>query len=113
MVKFSIFLRKHPGMNQEEFVQYHKTIHAELFTSLDVVKEHVVKYVQCHAIPVSVPGFPEMYYDGITEIWFNDAASIVQVFGAEEYLRLVRPDEEKFIAMNECGFLITNEYSVI
>ncbi len=113
MVKFSIFLRKHPSMNQEEFAHYHKTIHAKLFTSVDVVKQHVVKYVQCHAIPVSIPGFPEMYYDGITEIWFNDEASIAKVFGAEEYLQLVRPDEEKFIAMNECGFLITKEHPVI
>ena len=113
MVKFSIFLRKHPDMDQEEFVHYHKTNHAKLFTSLNVVKEHVVKYVQCHAIPVAIPGFPEMYYDGITEIWFNDEASIAKVFGAEEYLSLVRPDEEKFIAMNECGFLITKEYTVI
>ena len=113
MVKFSIFLRKLPGMSHEEFVQYHKTNHAKLFTSLDVVKQYVVKYVQCHAIPVSIPGFPDMYYDGITELWFDDEASIAKVFGAEEYLRLVRPDEEKFIAMNECGFLITKEYAVI
>ena len=46
-------------------------------------------------------------------MWFNDKTSIAKVFGAEEYLRLVRPDEEKFIAMNEYGFLITKEYSVI
>ncbi|MBE5320338.1 EthD domain-containing protein [Pedobacter sp. MR2016-19] len=113
MVKFSIFLRKHSTMNQEEFVHYHKTIHAKLFTSLKVVQEHVIKYVQCHALPVSIPGFPEMYYDGITELWFRDEESIAKVFGADEYLMLVRPDEEKFIAMNECGFLITKEYPVI
>lgn len=68
MVKFSIFLRKHPRMNHEEFVHYHKTTHAALFTSLDIVRQHVVKYVQCHALQISIPGFPEMYYDGITEI---------------------------------------------
>ena len=113
MVKFSIFLRKRTDMSYEEFVHYHKTIHAKLFTSLKVVKEHVIKYVQCHALPVSIPGFPEMYYDGITEIWFNEEAAIAKVFNADEYVRLVRPDEEKFIAINECGFLITKEYAVI
>ncbi|MES2829801.1 MAG: EthD domain-containing protein [Bacteroidota bacterium] len=113
MVKFSILLRKHPNLNHEEFVQYHKYTHAKLFTSLEVVREHVVKYVQSHVIPVSIPGFPEMYYDGITEIWFKDEASISMVFGAAEYLRLVRPDEEKFIAMDECSFLITKEFAII
>ena len=113
MVKFSIFLRKHSSMNHDEFVQYHKNNHANLFTSIDVVKQHVIKYVQSHALPVSIPGFPEMYYDGITEIWFNDESSIAKVFGDEEYLRVVRPDEEKFIAMSECGFLITKEFQVI
>lgn len=113
MVKFSIFLRKHPKMSHDEFVLYHKTIHAKLFTSLKVVKEHVKRYVQCHALPVSIPGFPEMYYDGITELWFSNEESIAKVFGADEYLKLVRPDEEKFIAMNECSFLITRENPVI
>jgi hypothetical protein len=113
MVKFSIFLRKRIGMTHEEFVDYHKNNHAKLFISLEVVKQHVVKYVQSHALPVVIPGFPEMYYDGITEIWFNDEASIAKVFGAEAYLSLVRPDEEKFIAMDECGFLITKEHVVI
>ncbi|MFC3366342.1 hypothetical protein ACFOG5_24470 [Pedobacter fastidiosus] len=28
---------------------------------------------------VSIPGFPEMYYDGITELWFSDEESIVKV----------------------------------
>jgi len=54
-----------------------------------------------------------MYYDGITEIWFNDETDIAKVFGADEYLRVVRPDEENFLALNECGFLITKEFSVI
>ncbi|MGY3052970.1 hypothetical protein ACVWYG_001167 [Pedobacter sp. UYEF25] len=112
MVKFSIFLRKHPGMTQDEFVNYHQTKHAKLFTSLNAVKENVVKYVQSHPVSAIIPGFPEMYYHGITELWFNDEASIAKVFGDEEYLRLVRPDEEKFIAMQECGFLITREYQV-
>jgi len=113
MVKFSIFLRKHPNMSHDEFVQYHKTSHAKLFTSLDVVKQNVLKYVQSHAIPASIPGFPEMYYDGITELWFNDETDIAKVFGAEEYLRVVRPDEENFLDLNECGFLITKEFSVL
>ena len=113
MVKFSIFLRKRAGMSQNDFVAYHKTHHASLFTSLPEVKQYVRKYVQCHVVPVALPGFPDTYYDGITELWFDDVESIGKVFAAPEYLRLIRPDEEKFIAMNECGFLISTETPVI
>lgn len=113
MVKFSIFLRKRTGMSFQEFVNYHKHNHAPLFASLPEVKQHVRKYVQCHAMPVSLPGFPEMYYDGITELWFDDVESIGKVFNASQYLAIIRPDEEKFINLHECGFLISGETVVI
>jgi len=41
MVKFSIFLAKHPDMSHEEFVHYHKNNHAPLFTSLPEVQQYV------------------------------------------------------------------------
>ncbi|RDC62421.1 EthD domain-containing protein [Adhaeribacter pallidiroseus] len=113
MVKFSIFLRKRADINQTDFVDYHKTQHAPLFTSLPEVKQYVHKYVQSHAVPVALPGFPDTYYNGITELWFDDVASIGKVFGSTQYLAIVRPDEEKFLALNECGFLITTENHVM
>lgn len=113
MIKFSIFLRKHSGMSGEEFVQYHKTNHAPLFASLPEVKQYVRKYVQCHRIEASLPGLPEPYYDGITELWFDDAEAIGKVFGSADYMRIIRPDEEKFLNLQECGFLVSTENPVI
>ncbi|ADB39821.1 EthD domain-containing protein [Spirosoma linguale] len=113
MVKFSIFLRKRAGMSHQEFVAYHTQQHAPLFKALPEVQHYVRHYVQCHALPVSLPGFPSMYYDGITELWFDDVEAIGRLFSAPEYLALIRPDEEKFIAMDECGFLIAEETVII
>lgn len=113
MIKFSIFLRKRVDMSQDDFVAYHKNQHAPLFTALPEVQQYVRKYVQCHALPVALPGFPPTYYDGITELWFDDVEAIGKLFTAPQYLALIRPDEEKFIAMNECSFLITTEMVVI
>ena len=113
MVKFSIFLRKHPDMNQEDFVYYHKNKHAPLFTSLPEVKQFVRKYSQYHTLPVSLPELPPLPYDGITELWFDDVESIAKVFSSELYMEQIRPDEQKFLDLYNCSYLITMENIVI
>lgn len=113
MVKFSIFLAKRANMSHEDFVYYHKNNHAPLFTSLAEVQQHVRKYIQCHTLPVSLPGLPTLTYDGITELWFDDAEAIAKVFTAESYMQLIRPDEEKFLDLEKCNFLITAENPVM
>ncbi len=113
MIKFSILLRKRTGMNHEEFVQYHKVSHAPLFTSLPEVQQYERKYVQCHGIAVSLPGLPQPYYDGITELWFDDTEAIGKVFGSADYMQTIRPDEEKFLNLHECGFLVSMENPVM
>ena len=113
MIKFTILLRRRQDMSHEEFVAYHKNKHAPLFSSLPEVKQNVRKYVQCHNIPFTMPGLPPIIYDGITELWFDDADKIGDVFGAKSYMELIRPDEEMFLDLHGCSFLITTENQVI
>ena len=49
MIKMTILLRRKPEMSHDEFVAYHRNQHAPLFISLAEVKQHVRRYVQCHA----------------------------------------------------------------
>ncbi len=109
MVKFMILLRKREGLSHDEFVTYHKTRHAPLFNSLPEVQQYVRKYVQCHTLPVPLAGMPPPAYDGITELWFDDAAAIGYVFASERYMTLIRPDEAKFLDLAGCGFLVCTE----
>lgn len=113
MVKFSILLARHTDMSHEDFVYYHKNRHAPLFTSLPEVQQYVRKYVQCHTLPISLPGLPLLAFDGVTELWFDDVESIGKVFTSEPYMQLIRPDEEKFLDLQKCGFLITQENVVM
>ncbi len=113
MVKFSIFLAKRSDMSHEDFVHHHKNNHAHLFTSLPEVQQYVRKYIQCHTLPVSLPGLPQLTYDGITELWFDDAESVEKVFTSDRYMQLIRPDEEKFLDLEKCSFLITAENHVM
>ncbi|MCF0065576.1 EthD domain-containing protein [Dyadobacter chenwenxiniae] len=113
MIKFTILLRRHENIIHEDFVWYHKNNHAPLFASLAEVKENVRRYVQCYSLDVTMPGLPAPQYDGITELWFDEVESIGKVFNAKPYLELIRPDEEKFLDLHGCGFIISIENPVI
>lgn len=107
MIKFSFLIQRVPGMSFEDFVDYHKNIHAPLFTSIPEVKEYVRKYVVNH--PIAAPGFPKPIYDAITEIWFDSFDDFNTFFATENYLTKVHPDEPNFIEMSNVVVMVTNE----
>ena len=112
MVKFTILLRRKPQMSHADFVEHHRTVHAPLFMSIPAVKAHVRRYVQQHALPVELPGLPPAKYDGITELWFDEVGGIAAVFGDAEYLERIRPDEERFLDLHGCDFIVSEETAI-
>ncbi len=113
MIKFTILLRRKPGMSHDEFVSYHREHHAPLFSSLPEVKRHVRHYVQCHATGEQLPGLPDNKIDGTTELWFDDLAGLAGVFQSPNYMESIRPDEEKFLDLHACEFILGAEHEVI
>lgn len=112
--KFEIILRRRPGMTHEDFVRYHRERHAPLFTSLPEVKQHVRRYVQCHAVEgETLPGLPHSNIDGTTELWFDDLAGLAAVFTAPGHMKKIRPDEQNFLDFYNREFLVGTEYAVI
>ena len=112
MIKFTILLRRNPALTPAEFVQYHQTKHAPLFLSVPAVQQYVRRYVQGHPLPFQMPGLPAPAYDGTTELWFDTAEDIALVFADAEYLRLIRPDEAKFLDLAACDILVLTEHVV-
>ena len=113
MIKFTILLKKRSDFSHEQFIHYHKFNHGPLFKSLPVVKEYVKRYIQCHSTDIALPGLPPPIFDGITELWFDDVEAIGKVFHDEKYMEIIRPDEEKFLDLAGCSFLISTEHQVI
>jgi len=109
MIKFTILLRRTPAMTHDEFVDYHRNRHAPLFMSVPAVQEHVRRYVQTHTIAADLPGLPATNIDGTTELWFADQAAFAAVFTDPTYLELIRPDEARFLDLEHCEFLVTQE----
>ena len=77
------------------------------------MKQHVRRYVQCHATGESIPGLPDSKIDGSTELWFDDLAGLAGVFASEKYMEEIRPDEAKFLDLHACEFLLGIENLVI
>ncbi len=113
MIKFTILLVRRKGLSHEDYVLYHKNNHAPLFTSLPEVQQYVRRYVQCYSFQTTMPGLPSPIYDGITELWFDTVEDIAKVFTAESYMATIRPDEEKFLDLHACSFLVSTENVVI
>ena len=112
MIKFTILLKRKASLTQEEFVDHHRNVHANLFMSVPVVKETVRRYVQQHAIEATLPGMPPTRYDGITELWFDDRDAIGRCFTDPIYLEKIRPDEESFLDLHGCDFIVSTENPV-
>lgn len=113
MIKFTILLVRKPELTHAQFVAYHQTAHAALFTSIPVVQQTVRRYVQQHAIAAQLPGMPPPQYDGITELWFDDVEALARCFSDSEYLARVRPDEESFLDLHACAFVVSTENVVL
>lgn len=113
MIKFTILLKRHASMSREQFVAHHKTIHADLFMSVPAVRDTVRRYVQQHTIAVPLPGMPPAKYDGITELWFDDVEALARCFSDAEYLERIRPDEDSFLDLLGCDFIVSNENVVL
>ena len=113
MIKFTILLTRKPSLTHEQFVAHHKNQHAALFMSIAVVRETVRRYVQQHAMPVELPGMPPVKFDGITELWFDDVEALGRCFSDDEYLARVRPDEEAFLDLHGCEFIVSIENEIL
>lgn len=100
-------------MPHEEFVQYHREPYDPLFTSVSEGKQHVRRYVQCHANADTVSGLPDSRIDGTTELGFDDLAGLAAVFASQRNLELIRPDEQKFLGFVNCEYLVGTECPVI
>ena len=109
MIKFTIILRRNAKISHEEFVEHHKHTHAALFSSLPEVKEHVRRYVQVHSTGDTLEGMPDSKIDGLTELWFDDLAGLAGVFQSDNYMKTIRPDEEKFLDLHACEFIVGTE----
>ncbi len=112
MVKVSVLLKRKPGMSPEEFRRYWREVHGPLLMKQSALMRHIRKYVQCHSIAevfADMPGVVSSEFDGIAEMWGDSVDNVRRGLAEPAYLEVIRPDEEKFLDLPKCVFMVTEE----
>ena len=105
MVKMMVLLTKRPALTSEEFKRHWLEVHGPLVHALPGLR----RYVQDHKISeFGVPGAVsiEADIDGISELWFDDLASLQRAFSSEASKALAA-DAALFIG--RATFLVVEE----
>jgi len=102
VVRLYSTMNKKDGISQEEFHRYWREEHGKLFASLDIVKKNLVKYEQAHVNEFMKPiidtgAYPSASWGGLAIFEAESYDKIMEVFGSEEYQRVVHPDEAVFL----------------
>ena len=113
MVKIIICVIRKPGISFAEFDRYWRERHAEVVKSVPEFTRHVRRYVQCHLSAEDTPFAVSGGYDGVAELWFDDIESANRAFNEPRYLEVIRPDELKFVDLDRCVSMLTEEFEVI
>ncbi len=121
MIKLLFCLHRREGMGLDEFQRYWRDTHAPL------VQQHaaalgIVRYVQNHTRPSpeadavrASRNAPEPY-DGVAEIWFQDAGAITASADTPEGLAAaiaLFEDEARFIDHARSPIFLAEEHGVI
>lgn len=120
MIKFVMCLHRHPEMSREEFQNYWRNDHAQLFQSF--VDTHKAKrYVQDHTIDSPMNEMLResrgmvQEFDGIAEVWFESEEAFIEAMSSEDGQKLgaiLHEDESKFIDHARSAAFLAREYEV-
>jgi uncharacterized protein (TIGR02118 family) len=92
MVKGMFMIKRKPGLTLADFRKHWLEVHAPIA----LAEMNLRRYVQCHTID-SVYNFCEPQWDGITHLWFDDAATAGQQMGVVAQSKALTEDAAKFI----------------
>ncbi|KAF8184646.1 kinase-like domain-containing protein [Mycena galopus ATCC 62051] len=102
-VRLIVLFARKSNLSKEEFHKYWLETHGPLFSSLDAVKNNLLKYEQGHVNGTVVQqlaqmmGAPVTEWNGMAIFEGESLAKIFEVFQSEQYQKIIVPDEENFI----------------
>ncbi|NNL86771.1 MAG: EthD domain-containing protein [Myxococcales bacterium] len=117
-VKLSVAIKRPDGMSFDAFDTYWNTTHAEIVTSVPEFTRHVRRYVQSHIIQEYTGADDRSKltnqwsfapFDGIAELWFDDAAEVVRAFNEPAFIETIAPDDVNFVDQAGTKLLVVQE----
>ncbi len=133
MIKLVYCITKKAGLTDQQFFDYWKNVHGPIGCRIPRLR----KLVQSHRIavpgdkrqPDRVSGFvlanpemkrgsgfvlasPEQEYDGMAELWFDDAEALLAARQSPEWIAS-HEDETNFIDHNKVAYFVSEEHIIL
>jgi len=120
MIKLVYCITKKAGLTDQQFFDYWKYVHGPIGSRIPRLR----KLVQSHRItvpgdrrqPDRVSGFvlanPEQKYDGMAELWFDDAEALLTARQSPEWIAS-HEDETNFIDHNKVAYFVSEEHTIL
>jgi uncharacterized protein (TIGR02118 family) len=105
MIKVFALIPRRPDVSHEFFHKHWGGPHAELALRITTLRG----YVQSHRVAPGPSGLPDAIYEGIAEVWFDDAATAAGMGEDPNYAEHAHLDEPNFIDTDNLGFLLSEE----
>ena len=109
MIKGIALAVKKPGMDDGAFHRYWKEVHGPIALGISALR----RYVQSHRLPTPLPGFENVPYDGVAELWYDRLEDLTGMPQNPEYVNGAQADEPNFIDTSKLAFIATREYVLI
>lgn len=109
MIKGIALVVRKAGLCAAAFHRHWREVHAPLALRIHQIR----RYVQSHRKPLAVPGFDNVPYNGVAEVWFDDLAGLYELPNIPAYISGAQADEPNFLDMSELKFLATREHVFI
>lgn len=105
MIKVFALIPRRPDVTHAFFHQHWAGPHAELALRITTLRG----YVQSHRVAPAPSGLPDAIYEGIAEVWFDDAATAAGMGEDPNYAEGALLDEPNFIDTDNLAFLLSEE----
>jgi uncharacterized protein (TIGR02118 family) len=105
MIKVFALLPRRADVSVEYFHDHWRTVHAYHALRISSLR----RYVQSHRIGVDVPGLGAAPFEGVAEVWYDDAAAAAGQNDDPDYTEYAKRDEPSFIAVDRLRHVMTDD----
>jgi hypothetical protein len=109
-IKSFIMLARRPDLSQEAFSRHWREIHGPLAAGMPEVWKYSQRYVQNHLVRPLFQNGADGGFSGVAESWQRPRADGGNFLDEPRYLEVLRPDELKFLDLDACAVLLTEEH---
>jgi uncharacterized protein (TIGR02118 family) len=107
-VKLIFQLKRKPGWSLADGRKYWIDVHGPIVKKLPGLR----RYVQSHLVDAAY-AFAEPKWDGVAQLWVDDAEAMQKLLGAKEFKEGAWLDGEKFLDLSIARSFVAQEHRVI